>query len=122
MLVLETEVAKTLASPHPVDLLIYASTLLAGIPSADEPSPFEKRPDDDVDLPSVDELIVMFREAARMPTDALLLVLTRLSGDEMRQRRIAREVAGRRAAHYNRRRRSHVHASSNECCRHLRRE
>ena len=96
MLVLETEVAKTLASPHPVDLLIYASTLLAGIPSADEPSPFEKRPDDDVDLPSVDELIVMFREAARMPTDALLLVLTRLAGDEVRQRRVDREVAARR--------------------------
>ena len=96
MLVLETEVAETLASPHPVDLLTYASTMLAGIQSAVEPSPFEKRPDDDVDLPSVDELIDMFREAARMPTDALLLVLTRLAGDEMRQRRVDREVAARR--------------------------
>ena len=95
LLTLETEIAEALASPDPIDLITYASTLLAGIQSAAEPAMLGDR-DDDVDLPSVDELIAMFREAARMPTDALLLVLTRLSGDEMRQRRIAREVAGRR--------------------------
>ncbi|MFV0430092.1 MAG: hypothetical protein ACK5KO_11805 [Arachnia sp.] len=90
---LELDIVTALEQPGPLGLLTYASTMIAGVDQVHDPGPFGPPPD--ADLPSLDELITMFRETALPATDALLLVLARLGGDELLRRRVAHEVAAR---------------------------
>ncbi|WP_458040548.1 MULTISPECIES: hypothetical protein [Bacteria] len=87
---LHREVDRLLLSASALDLLAYASTLVASI----EPAGPLKPPRTGV--PSLTELIAMFRDTGARATDALLLVLTALDGDEMLARRISGEVTARR--------------------------
>lgn len=87
---LHREVDRLLRSAAPLDLLAYASTLAASIEPA---GPLQApRPG----LPTLTELIAMFRDTGARATDALLLVLTALDGDEVLARRVSAEVATRR--------------------------
>lgn len=89
---LHDELAQLLTKPSPVDLLVYASTMVAAL----EVGPMEHP---DPDRPTVTSLIDMFREAAGPQTDALLRVLVRLLGDDTLTARVDRDVAARRPRH-----------------------
>jgi hypothetical protein len=89
-------VSEALRASHPLPLLELVSTLLAVL----DPRPSSPFGDDDDDLvvPTRDELIESFLEVERRETSALLAVIAELLDDEVLRARIAREV--RRRGHH----------------------
>lgn len=82
-----------LRSNHPLDLLTMASQLMAVLDRRHR-HPLEA--DDDLELPSLAQLCATLLDIGFRQTDALLLVLGRMSGDELLAKRIQREVAERK--------------------------
>lgn len=91
---LERDILVTLADPGPLSLMTMTSALAAATDAAANPGPFDGPPDSA--LPTTRDLIDMFRTAARPATDALLLMLSAMTANQSVQRRVTREVAGRK--------------------------
>jgi Domain of unknown function (DUF6398) len=92
-----SEVRTALDDPDPLHLLSYVSTLLSAIdPRSRHPL---AQPNPDMDVPTRDELAVMFIDVATPETTALLAVIAALAGDDdMLRARTRRELATRPAA------------------------
>lgn len=82
---------RLLQRPTPFGLLMYASTMAAAL----KPARTLGGGTGGGGRPSVAEMIGMFRSTARPATDALALVLARLTGDDVTAARIGREIAER---------------------------
>lgn len=86
------QVAAALDDGHPLTLLELVSSLLTALDPRRR-TPFDPEPAPD--LPSTQDLVQTFLEVDRFETSALLAVIATLSGDDMLQRRVSREIAAR---------------------------
>ncbi|MGI8875032.1 MAG: DUF6398 domain-containing protein, partial [Egibacteraceae bacterium] len=88
------EVRRTLAEPHPLDLLSLSSSLLAVI-DPDRQDPFARPDDEAPPVPGLRELVDSFLDVHLPETGALLTVLAELVPDDVLARRIRRELQSR---------------------------
>jgi hypothetical protein len=85
-------VDEALQNPHPLALLTLASSLVAAL----EPSPHGLVSEPAPGTPTLAELVDSFIDVGYRQTDAVLLVIARLAGDDLMRERIRRSVAERR--------------------------
>lgn len=83
---------EAMQNPHPLALLTLASGLVAAL----ERSPQSLMSERVSSLPTLAELVDSFIDLGYRQTDAVLLVLARLAGDDVTRERIRRSVAERR--------------------------
>lgn len=88
-------VAEALSDPHPLAMLQLASSIAATLDARDR-HPFDD-PGGGEEQPSTAEFREMLLDAGGTPSEALALLLTVLSGDELAVRRVRRELAYRRS-------------------------
>ncbi|MEX2621791.1 MAG: DUF6398 domain-containing protein [Egibacteraceae bacterium] len=87
------DVRGMLAVSHPLDLLAYASSMVAALDPGLQ-DPFTRAQDDQrAGGPDLRHLVETFTEARAVETTALLIVLAELLDDEVLVRRIRRELA-----------------------------
>ena len=88
------DVRRTLREKHPLELLAFASSLLA-VTDPREADPFAEARGETPEGPDREELIASFLDVRRPETSALLTALAELIDDELATRRITRELADR---------------------------
>jgi hypothetical protein len=85
-------VDEALRDPHPLALLTLVSGLVAAVEPTQQGMPSEPVPG----LPTLTELVDSFIDVGYRQTDAVLLVIAQLVGDDLMRERIRRSVAERR--------------------------
>jgi hypothetical protein len=84
-------VDQALRDPHPLALLTLVSGLVAAVEPTQQGMPSEPVPG----LPTLTELVDSFIDVGYRQTDAVLLVIAQLAGDDLMRERIRRSVAER---------------------------